>query len=93
MPRRSSSVWTPPVAQRLAEKKSSLHSWALLTFLSVNAAYYEDITRDNLQLIKELREENALSAANNRSLRKEIEALTATNRKLALPLRQQEALR
>lgn len=61
--------------------------------MSAMAAYYEDITRDNLQLVKKLRAENERMSANNKRLKKEIDLMSAQNAKIREPLREQEALK
>ncbi|KAL8439259.1 hypothetical protein Efla_005736 [Eimeria flavescens] len=59
----------------------------------INAPYHEDITRDNLQLVKKLQSENERIAVNNKRLRKEIESLYANNARMRKPLDHQEALK
>lgn len=56
-------------------------------------AYYEDITRDNLQLVKKLRAENERMSANNKRLKKEIDVMAAQNAKIREPLKEQGALK
>ncbi|KAL8270820.1 hypothetical protein Esti_005250 [Eimeria stiedai] len=85
------------VAIHEVEERKNCHIDALKKFneetLGKLQAYYEDITQDNLQLVKKLRSENERTMANNRRLRKEIDAVSANNEKLREPLQQQEALK
>ncbi|KAL8439255.1 hypothetical protein Efla_005732 [Eimeria flavescens] len=85
------------VAIHEVEEEKNRHINALKTFngetLGKLQAYYEDITQDNLQLVKKLRSENEKTAANNKRLRKEIESLYANNTKMREPLEHQEALK
>lgn len=55
--------------------------------------YFEEITRDNLQLVKKLRAENERTAADNKRLKKEIDYMAAQNAKIREPLQEQEALK
>ncbi|KAL8441992.1 hypothetical protein Emag_006769 [Eimeria magna] len=85
------------VAIHEVEEQKNCHINALKTFneetLGKLQAYYEDITQDNLQLVKKLRSENEKTMANNRRLRKEIDAVSSNNEKIREPLQQQEALK
>ncbi|CDJ30050.1 growth-arrest-specific protein 8, putative [Eimeria mitis] len=85
------------VAMLEVEEQKNCHKNKLKEFneeaLGRLKAYYEDITRDNLQLVKKLRAENERMSANNKRLKKEIEIMAAQNAKIREPLREQEALK
>lgn len=85
------------VAMLEVEEQKNAHKNKLKAFneeaLGKLKAYYEDITRDNLQLVKKLRAENERMSANNKRLKKEIDLMSAQNAKIREPLREQEALK
>merc|ERR1719472_610266 len=56
-------------------------------------SYYNDITHDNLQLIRSLKEEIAEMRAKEKANQKKMHQLTIENRQLTEPLAQKEKLR
>ncbi|CDJ65889.1 growth-arrest-specific protein 8, putative [Eimeria necatrix] len=79
------------------EESKNCHMNKLKAFnqeaISKLKGYFEEITRDNLQLVKKLRAENERTAADNKRLKKEIDYMAAQNAKIREPLQEQEALK
>ncbi|OEH78760.1 growth-arrest-specific protein [Cyclospora cayetanensis] len=85
------------VAIHEVEEQKSLHINMLKAFndeaISKLKTYYQGIARDNLQLVKKLRDENGATAANNKRLKKEIDETSLQSAQIRKPLQDQEALR